>query len=223
LPGVSVLSTHFALYQDETPERKFKMTAKVKKLFLFVGILTGMITACLGLETQRSNHLGWALLFSGTAFSTIEAITLGIFILQDTGERQMRDRSLWLPVIGVLVMSLVTPLEYLYMTPVLERSDHAQDIGLILFVGGICFYLLLLNSPGSTNIPRKPAGKPPRQLCVGIMQWAYRPIFACLLLFALGLSIGYASLIGFLLLFILVLPGLVYRMKLEDRELRMIE
>jgi hypothetical protein len=194
------------------------MTIKVKKLFLFAGILTGVLTACLGLETQHENHLGWALLFCGTALIAVGGIILGVLFLKEPAEGQQRDRSLWLPLFGVLAISLITPLEYLYLPPVLSRSDHAQDIGFILCVGGIFVYLLQLKSSRPARkmqSAQKFVPIPPR---MGIRGWIYRPIFASLILFTLGLSIGYTSLLGLSAVLLLVLPGLVYRMIREDRE-----
>ncbi len=192
------------------------MSIMARKIFLVVGLVISVISACLGLETQHSNHLGWALLFAGTAFSASGAITLGILFLQDTSKGLPRDRSLWLPIFSVLVMSLVTPLEYLYLAPFLARNDHLQDIGLILCAGGLSFYLLMLSSPAGSN-QQKPA--PSSALASRqplILRWACRPGFASLALFALGLSIGYSSLIGLLMVVFLVLPGLVLWMRSED-------
>ena len=97
------------------------MTTKAKMMFLFVGVLISVVTACLGLETQHSNHLGWALLFSGTAFCAVGCLVLGVLFLKDRKDDQPDDRSLWLPTTGVLIISLITPLEYLY----LPRFCHA--------------------------------------------------------------------------------------------------
>jgi hypothetical protein len=48
--------------------KEVEMSTRAKKVFLFIGILAGLIIACLGIETCHINHLGWALLFTGTAF-----------------------------------------------------------------------------------------------------------------------------------------------------------
>lgn len=53
------------------------MTTKAKKLFLFIGILIGVLTASLGLETKHINHLGWALLLAGIGYTTAGCLYLG--------------------------------------------------------------------------------------------------------------------------------------------------
>jgi integral membrane sensor domain MASE1 len=190
------------------------MTTREKKLLFFVGIPTAVVSACLGLETQRSNHLGWALLIAGIAFIAFGSITLAIMFVNEAREKPAPGRSLWLPVLGVLLISLVAPLEYLYVPPILERSHLVQDFGLILFVCGFCFILLMIHSGRAAYTTDR--------LSTGIIQWVWRPAFASLMLFALGLSIGYSSLVGLLVAFLLVLPGLIYSMAMEDRNLRMI-
>ncbi len=190
------------------------MTTREKKLLFFIGIPTAVVSACLGLETQRSNHLGWALLIAGIAFIAFGSISLAILFFSDAGQKPARGRSFWLPVLGVLLIGLVAPLEYLYAAPILDRSHLLQDLGLILFVCGFCFTLLMISSGRIAFTPDR--------LSTGITQWVWRPAFASLMLFALGLSIGYSSLVGLLVAFLLVLPGLICSMALEDRDLRMI-
>jgi len=179
------------------------MTTQAKKLFLFLGTLTGVITACLGLETQHSNHLGWALLFSGAAFTTVGCLYLGALFIQPKPEPEPHDRSLWLPTLGALIICLITPLEYRFLPPVLPRSDHAQDIGMILFAGGLAFYLLSLHAAEPWRCSQC---KDSRKFTT-IYRIALCPISARLLLFVFGLGIGYSSLMGLLVIFVLVLPG----------------
>jgi protein-S-isoprenylcysteine O-methyltransferase Ste14 len=196
------------------------MTVRAKMAFLIVGIFTSVVSACLGLETQHSNHLGWALLFTATIFCASSAISLGILFIHDTTRGKPRDRSLWLPTFGVLAMSLVTPLEYLYMSPTLARNDYLQDLGLILFAGGLSFYLLILGSPTAGNSQRHdPLPKYTHRHPLAL-RWACHPGFASLMLFALGLSIGYSSLIGLCMVFFLELPGLIFWMRSEDQKIR---
>ncbi len=194
------------------------MTAQAKKLFLFFGILAGVITACLGIETQHSNHLGWALLLTGTAFTMIGCIYLGGSIIQTGRKQPLHDRSLWLPCLGIMIISLVTPLEYIFLPPVLPRSDQAQDIGLILVAGGLIFYLVSLRSAEPWQSPgRRAASRRIRSFSM-ILRLVLCPISASLLLFVFGLGVGYSSWIGLLVIFILVLPGLIHRIYIIDRD-----
>ena len=155
------------------------MSTRAKKVFLFFGILTGLITACLGLETCHSNHLGWALLFAGTGFTTVGCLSLGVLFLQKNVTELHADRTLWLPCFAALVVSLITPLEYLYLPSVLPRSDHAQDIGVILCAGGLAFYLLSLQSKD----PWHSTGPIPSRNRIPLLSTILCPLYASLLLF----------------------------------------
>ncbi len=190
------------------------MSTRATKLFLFFGILTGLITACLGLETRHSNHLGWALLFAGAGFTTVGSLSLSVLYFQVSEDQRRSDRSLWLPCFSALVISLITPLEYLYLPSVLPRSDHAQDIGLILFAGGLAFFLLSLQSKKPWQYIEQPPGRKRLQLRSTILC----PISASLLLFGLSLGVGYSSWTGLLVSLGLLLPGLLYRMTAVNRQ-----
>jgi len=133
------------------------------------------------------------------------------------------DRSLWLPCLGVLIISLVTPLEYIYIPPVLPRSDHSQDIGLILFAGGLVFYLLSLQSAEPWSINRNLSAFKASRWFAMIMRLVLCPISASLLLVVFGLGIGYSSWIGLLVIFVLVLPGLFNWMRAIDQQVHRFE
>lgn len=195
------------------------MTTKAKKLFLFIGIVIGVLTACLGLETKYSNHLGWALLLAGTAFTTVGCLYLGALFFRDGGKQPVRDRSLWPPILGVLVISLVTPLEYLYLPGVLPRSDFAQDAGLILFSGGLITYLLSLQ-PAEPEKPRTNQSLPKEVTVLTAFSHLSRStLLAGLLLMMFGLGIGYSSLLGLSILFLLVLVDLPRWVKMDHHRL----
>ncbi len=188
------------------------MSTRAKKVFLFFGILTGLITACLGLETRHNNHLGWALLFAGAGFTTVSSLSLGVLFLQTTAAERDFDRTLWLPCFAALVISLITPLEYLYLAPILPRGDHAQDIGLILFAGGLAFYLLSLHQDNPWQCADSISSRSTFHLHTILLRPITCPISASLLLFGFGLGVGFSSWTGLLLSVILLFPGLLFHL-----------
>lgn len=201
------------IYLPQAGKKEVNMSTKAKQIFLFFGILIGLITACLGLETCHSNHLGWALLFAGAGFTSIGCLSLGVLSAQASEGQSRTDQSLWLPCFSALIISLITPLEYLYMPSVLPRSDHVQDVGLILFAGGLAFYLVSLQSKNPWR-PLKPGLVRKR---FPLLSTILCPIPASLLLFGLGLCIGFSSAIGLLLILILLFPSLLYRMGIPNQ------
>ncbi len=189
------------------------MSNRAKKVFLFIGILTGLISACLGLETSHSNHLGWALLFAGTGLTAIGCISLGILFVQAGEDQKNTDRSLWLPCFSALVICLITPIEYLYLPSDLPHSERAQDIGMILLAGALAFYILSLQSKKPWRQSESARGR--KQLT--LLSTLVCPISASLLLFGIGLGVGYSSWIGLLLSLVLLAPGLQYRRQRTNR------
>ncbi len=194
------------------------MTSRAKRSFIMLGVLVSVIAACLGLETRHDNHLGWALLMSGVVFIAMGCIYLGTLSIRRDGKTRAADRSLWLPISGVLLISLITPLEYTLLPSVLPRSDLYQDIGLILFAGGLAFFLLSLvsNDPWKMN-PRRSLPGDPHKL-PALIRILFTPRSIGLLLYGLALAIGYSSWMGFLVILLLVLPGLFNRVHMMDQK-----
>lgn len=188
------------------------MSTRAKKIFLFIGILSALVSACLGLETAHSNCLGWALLLAGTGFIATGCISLGILSVQGRGDYKESDRSLLLPCFSALAISLITPLEYLYLPSVLPRTECAQDIGLILCAGALAFYLLSLQS----NSLRQRFHNIHNRKRLSLLSTVLYPISASLLLFGLGLGIGFSSWSGLLVSLILLFPGLLYHVSMTN-------
>ncbi len=194
------------------------MTIKQQKIFLFVTIVTGVVVASLALESLPANRLGWAVLLCGTVFSALGSIRLGILFQNEPRQKDKGDPSSLLPAYGVIVLSLITQLEYLYIAPVLPRNAVVQYIGLTLFFGGMCVSLLPYIYSRKESSPRAAVGRQSGRFLARPILWLGRPFFAGILLSSLGLSIGFSSLLGISIVFLLILPGLVYRMMVEDRE-----
>jgi hypothetical protein len=194
-------------------EREVHMTIKAKKIFLCVSTLSALVCACLGLETRHSNPLGWALLLGGTGFTSLGCLALGGLFLSQGESQPPADRSLWLPCLGALLISLVTPLEFLYLPEVLPRNAFFQDLGLILAAGGLAFFLLAARSgrPWGTQSDRHWMQR--GTFGAALRRVALCPISAGLLLFLLALGIGFSSLIGLALTLLVEVPGLFLRMR----------
>ena len=191
------------------------MSLQTKKMLLFLGILGSVVCACLGLETMHSNHLGWALLFASTAFISVGCIRLGTLFFNNEGCQSKGNFLLWLPYIGVLSICLLTPLEYLFLPPVLPRSDYTQDVGLVLFFGGIVMVLLSLKDSDSQRMtfPYRQANtaRLADQSTNTLARRFLCPAAVGLLLLVSGLGVGYSSLFGLLLLLLMVFSGLLVR------------
>jgi hypothetical protein len=191
------------------------MSLQAKKMLLFLGVMGSVVCACLGLETKHSNHLGWALLFASTVFITAGCIHLGTLFINNEGRQSKGSLFLWLPYIGVLSICLLTPLEYLFLPAVLPRSDYTQDVGLVLFSGGIVMVLLSLKDRDSWRMafPKRPsnATRLADPFAHGLVRLLLCPAAVGPFLLISGLGVGYSSILGLLLLLPMVLSRLLIR------------
>ena len=188
-------------------------------------ILGAYLVVCalgyLGIITCRQNLLGWFLILTAVVYGLGGPFLLRINLNRDgviSQERQ--DRSFWQILPGFLVVFYASPLEYLYIPPVLPRGNWIQVIGLVL----IAFSMLLI-----TWAQRALKGRYSARIRVvagqtlvqdGPYHYLRHPAYAGFLIMGLGISIGFSSLIGLLAVPLLLLPGLLYRIKIEEQILR---
>ncbi len=196
------------------------------RLFLLLGATPlALILACLGLETATSNLLGWLLALTGAGYLAGGAILLWVERRrwpprgpEETPAREERgDRSFWLALPGFLGVFFGPPLEYLYLPSWLPRGLGMQIAGLALVGLGLLLRLWARRAIRSlyTGHIQVQAGH-----CLvqsGPYRYIRHPGYAGFLLAALGLALGYSSLVGLAALFALLLPGLAYRMWVEER------
>jgi protein-S-isoprenylcysteine O-methyltransferase Ste14 len=185
----------------------------MKRLLLFVGTSTSLVIACLGLETCTSNPLGWVLFFAGVGFCVAGSLALAASTHPRSGQTAAPDRSLGLFAPGLLVIGLVSPLEYLYLPASLPRTVLMQEAGLVLFGAGllICLWARCLLEWWDTGDTRDRADA--RLTRAGADQIMRYPGYVGLGLMGLGLGVGFASLIGLLVWGLLLLPRIFYRMR----------
>jgi protein-S-isoprenylcysteine O-methyltransferase Ste14 len=192
---------------------------KIIRIFLLiVGNALALLLALLALETTPTNFLGWFLLAISIAYGAGGVIYLwhsqdeeGL-IRAETG-----NRSFWWILPGFIVIFFAPPLEFLHLPAVLPRGIGMELAGLITILLG-----LLLRIWTRLTIGRMYSGY--LRVKVGhvlVTDGPYRTIrhpgYTGFLLMALGLCIGYSSLIGLIAIPVLLLPGLAYRMKVEER------
>jgi protein-S-isoprenylcysteine O-methyltransferase Ste14 len=181
--------------------------------------------ALLGLETLNENCLGWFLLVFGIAYPA--GVVIYYFIRREPfwksaggGEalnRETGDHSFWLILPGFLAVFFAPPLEWLYLPAILPRTFGMQITGLVLILAA-----LALRVWARTHIRDLYSGHVEVQADHYLVQsgpyhFARHPGYIGFLLMALGLCIGYSSLIGLIAIPVLLLPGLAYRMRAEER------
>jgi len=195
-------------------------------LFL-IGVVPALAIclSLLGLETLHTNPLGWFLFLTGIAFAAGPVIVADIRKERyweprrgtEVVQEEFGDRSFWLITVGMMAVFYLSPLEYLYATALVPHTAWLKSIGVGLVLLGSAIFIwarsaLGVNYSGHVSVT---AGQ--KLVQTGPYRIVRHPAYAGYLLMALGVSLGYASLIGCTSTLFLLLPAVVYRIRIEDR------
>jgi protein-S-isoprenylcysteine O-methyltransferase Ste14 len=196
-------------------------------LFVLLVIAPGLAIclALLGLETARTNLLGWILLGLGVAYSG--GILIDYHVRREMyrgpakGSRgavdERGDLSFWLLLPGFLAVFFAPPLEWMHLAPTLPRATALETAGCALFVAGLALIVWArqsLRSSYSTHLAVYD-GRP--LVDDGPYRVVRHPAYGGLLLMGLGVAIGYASTIGLAAIAILLMPAWAYRIRVQER------
>jgi len=181
--------------------------------------------ALLGLETLRGNILGWFLLVLGVAYPAGGIIyywirrepfwrsaQVGETVLEERG-----DRSFWAILPGFLVVFFAPPLEWMYRPEILPRLPWLQAVGLGLLLSAVAMRIWARAHIRDMYSGHVEVQVEHRLVQSGPYRFIRHPGYTGFLLMTLGVAIGYSSLIGLAAVPVLLLPGLAYRMKVEER------
>jgi len=191
---------------------------------LIVAPALAIILAVIGLETLRENALGWILLCLGTAYPPGILIDYRLRperyrgpVAGAGGAEERGNLSFWLILPGFLTAFFASPLEWMYLAPVLPRPAALQTIGCVLFLAGVALAVWAQRSLGSSY--RTPLAVQGGQALIdsGAYRFVRHPAYTGQLLMALGVALGYSSVIGLGAILILLIPGLAYRVHVEER------
>lgn len=192
---------------------------------LFVAPGLAILLVFLGIETLRTNILGWFLLLIGIVY------TVGIMIdAYDRKEEfwgtkkggvylqeERSDRSFWPLSIGIMVVFFLSPLEYLYFSIFPSKSVWLEATGGCLVLLGSIFFVWARRTLGVHYSGHVSVKKEQELAQSGPYRIIRHPAYAGYLLMALGLSLGYSSVLGFVSTMLILLPATVYRIRVEDR------
>ena len=177
-----------------------------------------LILVWLGSQSMHTNLLGWFLILMGVAY----LIGGPIYVWKRKGEAPARkeeagDRSFWLVQPGFFFAIFGAPIEYLYLPETLPRACFMEIVGLALItvsVGLISWARQALRGQFSGHIQIQPEHKLIKN---GPYKHIRNPGYLGYILLALGISIGFGSLVAFAALVLLLLPGVVYRILVEEK------
>jgi protein-S-isoprenylcysteine O-methyltransferase Ste14 len=192
---------------------------------LIIAPALALYLALIGLETTGSNLLGWFLLLFGIAYPAGGVIYYFIRrepFWKSTGEgkpsrEEKRDTSFWLILPGFLVVFFAPPHEWMFLPAFLPRIIWSQIVGLALILVAVAILIW-----ARAHIRGEYSGHVEVQtghhlVTSGPYHFIRHPSYCGMLLMSLGVVIGYASLIGLAGFVFLLLPGMVYRMHVEEK------
>jgi protein-S-isoprenylcysteine O-methyltransferase Ste14 len=195
--------------------------------FFLVGtapILAGLL-AFLGGATVHANPLGWFLVLVGIIYPVglvivflvrkqhfWESSRSGTAVTEERG-----DRSFWLITAGMLAGFYLPPVEYLFLPALLPRTYLFSSVGTGLVILGTALFVwarrvLRDNYSGHLTIKSGQA-----LVQSGPYRLIRHPAYAGYLLMAVGISLGYSSLAGLFAILLLLVPGLVFRIRVEEK------
>lgn len=179
----------------------------------------------MGVETLRTNLLGWFLFLTGIVYAVGILITAYIrrkrfWEPQFSGEaahEERGDRSFWLVTLGMIAMFYLSPLEYIYIAAFLPRTVGMEVFGMVLVVLGSVLFVWARRTLG-VNYSGHVSVKQGQELVqTGPYQIIRHPAYTGYLLMALGIAIGYSSLAGLVATVAFLLPSSLYRIKVEEK------
>ena len=191
-------------------------------ILIVVAPALALVLSCLGLETSKTNLMGWVLLVIGVGYMAGGIIYFWVKKGKNVVviRKEAGDRSFWLILPGFLVVFFGSPLEYMFLPAVLSRSTWMQWLGLGLIFAGVALRIWTRKAIKGLYSGVVQVQQDHRLVQEGPYRYIRHPGYAGFLLMALGISLAYSSLIGLLAIFILFLPGLAYRMKVEEKLLK---
>ncbi len=201
------------------------MSKRAKFFLVVVAPILAVQLALLGFKTLSANPLGWFLMLVGVGYTAgvvIEyAIRKGRFwesaLKGATTHEEHGDRSIWFITLGMIAAFYLSPLEYIYLPATLGRTTGMAFCGLGLVILGITLFVWARRTLGNNYSGHVSVKNGQALVQNGPYRFIRHPAYAGYFLMALGISLGYSSLTGLASVLVLLLPGLIYRIKVEER------
>ena len=181
--------------------------------------------ALLGLETLQDNLLGWFLLVTGIAYAA--GIVISYYVREErfwesrlkglVMAEEQADYSFWFITLGMMAAFYLSPLEYLYIAPLLPRAAWMEASGLgLVILGSVLFVWArrILGESYSGHISIKQGQELTQS---GPYRFIRHPAYLGYLLMALGLALGYSSLAGLAAIPLILIPTAIFRIRVEDK------
>ena len=196
-------------------------------VFFLVLVALGLsiLLFILGLVTAKTNLLGWFLMVTGFVYFFGVIFVYWIRKIQFWGPRtggkplkeERNDWSFWFIVLGMVAMFYLPPVEYLLMPAILPRMVSIEIIGFLLIISGSVLFIWARRTLGNFYSGHVSVVEGQQLVQSGPYHFIRHPAYAGYTLITLGLSLGYSSIAGFAAILFLLLPSVIYRLRVEDK------
>jgi len=199
---------------------------RVVLVFLVLAVpLLGIALAWLGWLNLGTNLLSWFLIVTGLVYSLGVLIAFGIrgkeFWHNTTQNKILKeergDRSFWAIIPGMVISFFVPPIEYRYLPQWISRHFAWQIVGLILVLMGTMLFIWARRLLRKSYTGHLATTEAQDLVQSGPYHFIRHPAYLGFLLMALGICLGFSSLIGLICIPLVLLPGFVYRIQVEEK------
>lgn len=183
------------------------------------------VIAWLGWATLQTNLTGLFLLLVGVAY-LVGVVVLYWFRRERfwgpraggrTLKQEGRDASFWWIVIGMIAAFFLPPIEYLNLPAVLPHLNWMEMAGLILIFTGSTLFIWARRTLGKFYSGHVSVVEGQPLVTSGPYRLIRHPAYAGYLLIAFGISLGYSSFLGLVVIPLVLLPSVIYRSSVEDK------
>ena len=189
---------------------------KRKLALVLLGFSCGLVATLTGLAASPTNLLGWVMVFIGVGYCFGGSLYLA-FERRQAQRAEVGDRSLWALAPGALAVLFLPVLEYLFFPLILASTVIWQAAGLILIGLGLAVRVWVRRVLGRLYSGKLQVKTGHTLVTSGPYRFVRHPGYDGFLLEALGLAVGFSSLLGVLAVLFLLAPGLIYRIKVEEK------
>ncbi len=172
----------------------------------------------LGIMTYQQNLTGWFLILTALAYGLGGPYLLWSNLKKEgIAHQEKRDRSFWLVLPGFLMIFYGPPLEYIYMSEIIPKTRWFQIIGLVLITVSLLLFTWARLALKDMYSGRLRVKNNHSLIQDGPYKLIRHPAYASYIIMSLGIAIGFSSLIGLLAIPLLLIPGLIYRISVEEK------